>query len=329
MNQCLKWIVRIAAMGFAGLLSAAALAQGYPTKQVTLFLGLGPGSGLDIAARILADRLTQNFGRPFVVENKPGGAQIVTTNALIGAPADGHALMVVTSGPVAINPSMFKSLPYDAERDFIPIALYVKSPFVLIVDPALPIRSVPELVEYAKARQGKLSYSSPSVGGAPHLSMAMVNQRYGLDIAHIVYKSTSQGILDVASGTVQMAFAEAGASLSLIKAGKLRALAVSSTTRFATLPDIPTFAEAANAPEFEAVSWHVLMARSGTPREIVNRLHEEMKRIMAVPEVRERIANLGLIPIDTPSVEGIQEYIRSEEKKWGGLVRQLGLAGTQ
>jgi tripartite-type tricarboxylate transporter receptor subunit TctC len=223
---------------------------------------------------------------------------------------------------------MLKKMPYDHLKDFTPISLYVKSPFVLVVNPSLPIRTVAELVSYAKERPGKLSYSSPGTSSALHLAFQMMNQQFGLDIVHVPYKSTPQSIADIVSGHVQMSFAEAGASQSLIRDGKLRALAVSSATRFGTLPDVLPFAEAGNVPDFEAVSWHVLVARAGTPREIVTKLHDEMQRIMKEPEVRERITNLGLIPFESPSVEGIQRYVAAEAEKWGAVVKKLGLEGT-
>ena len=313
----------------ASLAAAPAFAQSYPTRPITIVVVLTPGSGLDVVTRIYAERLSKVFDRPVVIENKPGGAQMVAINQVMAAPADGHTLVVVTSGAMAINPAMFKTLSYDPEKDFVPISLYLKSPFVLVTNRDLPVRTTAELIAYAKEHPGKLSYSSPSVGGAPHLAMAMMNQRFGLTMTHVPYKSTSQAILDIVAGNVQLAFAEAGASQGLIKDGKLRALAVSSTTPFSTFPDVPTFAQAAGVSDFEAVSWHVLLTRAGTPREIVVRLHEEMTRIMKTPEVRNRVASLGLIPIDPPSIEETQAYMRAETVKWGDIVRKLGLAGTQ
>jgi tripartite-type tricarboxylate transporter receptor subunit TctC len=304
-------------------------AQAWPARPLTVVLPLSPGTGLDIVARTYSERLAQVLGRPVVVDNKPGGAQVVAVNALMAAAPDGHTMLVVTSGALALNPSIMKKLPYDPQKDFIPISFYVKSPFVLVVNPQLPIKTVPDLIEYVKARPGKVSYSSAGSGSAPHLAGALLAQRFGLDMTNVPYKVSAQGIADVAAGHVQLAFAEAGASQSLIRDGKLRALAVSSRERFATMPDVPPFAEAGNAPDFEAVSWHMLLVRSGTPREIVNRLHQEMQKIMREPDVQKRIVSLGLIPIDPPSIEETQRYIASETEKWGSLVKKLGLEGSQ
>lgn len=321
--------MRHAAAAALGLMCCATAQAQYPSRPVSIVLPLAAGTGLDVVARTYAEKLSQSLGRPVVVENKPGGSQVVAINALLGAPADGHTLVVLTSGAIAINPTAFKKVPYDWQKDFVPISLYLKSPFILVVNPGLPVQTVRELVDYAKANKGKLSYSSAGTSSAPHLAGEMLNLRFGLDITNVPYKNSPQSIADVASGVVQMAFAEAGASQSLIRDGRLRALAVSSLTRLATLPNIAPIAEATGMADFEAVSWHALLARAGTPKEIIARLHDEMKRIMKEPDVQQRLNNIGLIPVDSPSIEGIQQYFQSEAEKWGGLVKQLGLAGSQ
>ena len=310
------------------LQSASVQAQAYPSKTITMVVVLVPGTGMDIIARSYGEKLSQSLGRPIVVENKPGASQILGINALLSAPADGHTLLVASSTSISYNPSFFKKLPYDYQRDFIPISLYLKSPFILVVNPQIPAKTALEFIQYAKERPGKLNYSSQGNSGAPYLSGQMLNARFGLDILNIPYKDSAQSIADVASGTVHMAFAEAGASQSLIRDGRIRALAVSSLVRLTSLPDVPPLAEAANAPEFEAVSWHTLVAKTGTPAPIIGRLHTEMKRIMAEPEIQNRMRGIGLIPFETPSVEAIQKYFIEEDAKWGGLVRKLGLGGS-
>ena len=264
-----------------------------------------------------------------VVENRPGAALMLAAAAVAQAPADGYTLLVSTSSAMAINPVLYKKINYDHVKDFVPISLYVKSPFILVVNPDLPVKSVPELIKLAKASKEPLTFSSPGAGVAQHLSIEYMKQRFGLDMTHVPYKSTPQSISDIAAGHVKLGFAEAGASLPLIKDGKLRALAVSAQRRIPSLPDVPPFAEAASAPDFEAVSWHVLLAPATTPRPIVDKLHAEMKRIMADPEMKKLASNIGLLPIDTPSVEGIQKYLASEREKWGSLVRKLNLEGSQ
>ena len=314
---------------FTTCIGTQALAQAYPSRNVTIVVPLAAGTGLDIVARIYAERLSQALGKPVIIDNKPGGSHIVAINAAKALPNDGHTLLVQTSAGLAINPALFKTLPYNPVADFTPISLYVKSPFILIVSPSLPVKTVTELIAYAKERPGKLSYSSPGIGTAPHLAGAMLNQRFGLDITHVPYKNTPQSISDVSTGLLQLGFAEAGASQSMIRDGRLRALGISSLTRSPVFPDIAPLAEVSGVADFEAVSWHTLIARSGTPPDIINRLHDEMGRIMKTPEVRERIAGLGLIPIDSMSQADIQQYYRSEAEKWGTLVRKLGLEGSQ
>ncbi len=311
------------------VIAAPAQSQDYPSKTITVTLVLAAGTGLDVVARTWGEQLAQSLGKPVVFDNRPGANGIVAANAVKNAPADGHTLLVGTSAALALNPTTYKQLPYDPQKDFVPLAVYLKSPFVLIVHPSLPVKSVKELAAYAKARPGQLSYSSTGPGGAPRLATEMFMQHYGLVITHVPYKNSPQAIVDVAAGHVQLGFAEAGASRAFIRDKRLRALAVSSLTRFNSLPEVPTLAEATGRAHLEAVSWHALAAHAGTPRAIVNRLHGEMTRILNLPDVNKAIANLDLIPVTPASVENNQQYIAAEAKKWGELVRKLGLAGSQ
>ena len=322
---------RAVSLGLASLaLGTPARAQGnYPDRPVTIVVSLAAGSGMDVLVRLYADKLSASFGKPFVVENRPGASLMLAANAVAQAASDGHTLLVSTSSAMAINLTLFKQVTYDPDRDFVPISLYVKSPFILVVNPDLPAKTVPELIAYVKQNQGKLTYSSPGAGVAQHLSMEFMKSRFGLEITHVPYRATPQSIQDIAGGHIALGWAEAGASLPLIKDGKLRALAVSSTTRLPLLPEVPPLAEAAPAPGFEAVSWHMLLAPAKTPKEIVDRLHAEMKRILADPEIRQKIETIGLIPFDTPSVQELRAYRRVEQAKWGELVRKLGLEGSQ
>jgi tripartite-type tricarboxylate transporter receptor subunit TctC len=306
-----------------------AQAQSYPTRPITIIVSLAAGTGMDTLVRIYGEQLSQALGQPVVIENKPGGAGVVAGETIAKGKPDGYTLAVATSAVMAIRPTLFKVRPFEPLTDFVPISHYVKSPFVFIVNPSLPVRSVPEFIKYAKERPGQLSYSSSGIGGAPHLTAELLKQTFAFDMAHVPYRNSPQSIADVAAGHVVASVAEAGASLPLIKDGRLRALAVTSATRFPTLPEVPPLAEAVGMPDLEAVSWHVIFARHDTPREIVNRLNGEMKRIMATPEMRQKIMNIGLIPHESPEVEGIQRYIKAETDKWGTLVRQLGLEGSQ
>jgi tripartite-type tricarboxylate transporter receptor subunit TctC len=301
----------------------------YPERPVTIMVSLAAGSGMDVLVRLYADKLSQALGKPVIVENRPGASLMLAANTVANSAPDGHTLLVSTSSAMAINLTLFRQVTYDPERDFVPISLYVKSPFILVVNPDLPVKSVPDLIGYAKANQGKLSYSSPGAGVAQHLSMEYMKQRSGLNMAHVPYRNTPQSITDIVAGHVQLGFAEAGASLPLIREGKLRALAVSSLTPIPSLPDVPPFAKAANAPDFEAVSWHMLFAPAATPKPIVDKLHAEMTKIMSDPEMQAKATTIGLLPIIPPSIADTQTYLAAEREKWGSLVKQLGLEGSQ
>jgi tripartite-type tricarboxylate transporter receptor subunit TctC len=323
------------AMSAAALMLGLALVQTlparaeYPERPVTIVVSLAAGSGMDVLVRLYADRLSQSLGKPVIVENRPGASLMLAANTVANSVPDGHTLLVSTSSAMAINLTLFRQVTYDPERDFVPISLYVKSPFILVVNPDLPVKSVPDLIAYVKQNQGKLSYSSPGAGVAQHLSMEYMKNQFGLEITHVPYRATPQSIQDIAAGHVAMGWAEAGASIPLIREGKLRALAVSSATRLPLLPDVPPFAEAAPAAGFEAVSWHMLLAPAKTPKDIVERLHAEMKRALADPELKQKIETIGLIPFDTPSIEDLRVYRRAEQEKWGALVKKLGLEGAQ
>lgn len=323
------WLVRallvLAVLGY----EAPAHAQGYPSRNITIVVSIGPGTGMDVVVRLYAEKLSTILGKPVVVENKPGAATILAANMVANAPPDGHTLVVLTSSAMAINPSLYKQLPYDAETSFVPIAYYVKSPFILVVNPDLPAKTVPEFVKYANQTNPPLNYTTLGPGGIQHLTMEYAKLRLGFDANQVPYRTTGQSVSDLAAGHVATGFVEAGASLPLIRDGKLRALAVSSSNRWPLLPDVPSMAEATGLADFETISWHVLLAPAKTPREIVDRLHAEMKNIMSDPDMKQKVANIGLIPIDTPSVEGINTYMKDERAKWGALVEKLGLKGSQ
>jgi len=319
----------LAALALATAPASDAHAQAYPAKSITIVVPLAAGTGMDAIVRLYADRLTQSLGKPVIIDNRPGAATMLGTAAVATAPPDGYTLLVATSSAMAINPVLYKKIAYDPEKDFVPISFYVKSPFILVVNPALPVHSVADLIKLAKERPTPLNYSTPGAGVAQHLSIEFMKQQFGVDMTHVPYRSTPQSISDIAAGHVSLGFVEAGAGLPLIRDGKLRALAVSSSSRLGVLPDVPPFAEASGALDFEAVSWHILFAPAATPRPIVAQLHDEMKRIMAAPDLQKRISDLGLIPVESPAIEGILSYLASEREKWGSLVRKLGLQGSQ
>ena len=310
-------------------LTGPANSQGYPLKTVTIVVPLAAGSGMDVLVRLYADKLQERLGKPVVIENKPGAALMLAASTVAAAPPDGHTLLVSTSTVMAINPVLYKKVNYDVQKDFTPISFYVKSPFILVVNNDLPVKTVPELIKYAKETQTPVTFASTGIGTGLHLAGEYMKQRFGLNMTHVPYRNTGQSLADIVAGHVKMSFAEAGATLPLIREGKLRVLAVSASTRIPTLPDVPTFAEAAGVPDFEVVSWHMLFAPSATPKEIVQRLNGDMNAIMSDPEMQKKIIGIGLLPVGTPSLDEAQKFIASERDKWGSLLQKLGLQGTQ
>jgi tripartite-type tricarboxylate transporter receptor subunit TctC len=324
-------LVAAVAMLIAAACSAPrVLAESYPSRLVTIIVPLAAGTGMDSIVRIYAEELSKSLGQPVVVENQPGAAMMLATAAASRAAPDGQTLLVAAIAPMAINQTLYKKVSYDPDKDFIPIALYAKSPFVLVVDPALKIGSVAEFIARAKSAADKpLTYSTPGAGFLQHLAMEFMKQKFAFEATHVPYRSSPQTITDVVGGHIAASFAEMGASLPLILTGKLKALAVTSLSRLSTLPDVPTLAEALNLPGYEAVSWHAMFVPAGTPAEIVDRLHSEMKEITGRKAFQDKVAEIGLLPVDTASSDEVRQYIRSERSKWSVVVKELGLEGSQ
>ena len=263
-----------------------------------------------------------------VIDNRPGGAGVVAGETIVKGAPDGYTLAVATSAIMAIRPTLFKQRPFNPLTDFVPISNYVKSPFVFIVNPSLPIKTVAEFIKYAKERPGQVSYSSSGIGGAPHLTAELLKQKFGFEMAHVPYRTPTvdrrrgrRPRAGVNRGGRRLVAADQGRQA----AGDRRDLGDALSLAARRCADRRSGRDA----DLEAVSWHLLFARHDTPRAIVDKLHGEMKRIMAAPEMQQKILNIGLIPYQSPSIEGLQQYIRAETDKWGALVRKLGLEGSQ
>jgi tripartite-type tricarboxylate transporter receptor subunit TctC len=309
--------------------ASRAVAQDFPSRTITIVVPLAAGTGMDIIARLYGEQLSKSLGKTVIVENKPGPGFIVATQSVLAAPADGHTLLIGAPGNLTYNHILYKKLTYDPEKDLVPISYYLTSPFLLVVNPAvIPVQSVAEFVKYAKERATPLSYSTPAGIGIPHFAVEVFKQHFGLRLTHVPYRNSPQSILDIASGHIDFAFAEAGASQALIRDGKLRALAVSSRQRLPAHPSIPPFAEVSGVTDYEVVAWHMLAARAGTPEPILQRLNEEMKRIMGASEMQQRIASMGLIPHDPPPLAETDRFLKSETAKWRTLLTSLGLVGA-
>ena len=319
----------VIALALAALNSSPVSAQDFPSRPITIVVPLAAGTGMDIIARLYGERLAVALGKPVVIENRPGVGFLAATQTLLSAPADGHTLLVGAPSNLSYNHIIMKQVTYDPEKDLVPISHYLTSPFILVVNPSLPVQTVPEFIKYAREQTTPLSYSSPAGGGVPHFAVEVIKQRFDLKLTHVPYRSSPQSIVDIASGHINFAFAEAGASQALIRDGKLRSLAVSSRQRLPAHPSIPPFAEVSGVADYEVVAWHMLVARSGTPQPILQRLNTEMKRIMSAPEMQQRISAMGLIPLDPAPLAETDRYIKSETAKWRTLLTAIGLAGTQ
>jgi tripartite-type tricarboxylate transporter receptor subunit TctC len=323
-------LIRIALIGALALAlpGLAARAQDYPTRNVTIVVPLAAGSGMDSIVRIYAEDLGKALGKPVVVENQPGAALMLAAQNVARAAPDGHTLVVASAPVLAVNPTLYKKVNYNAEKDFVPIALYAKSPFVLIVNPGFGADTMKDFIKKAQDSANPLTYATTGAGTLQYLTMEALKRDHQFTASHVAYRSPPQIVTDILGGHIVSSISETGAALSLIVEGKLKALGITASSRLPTLPQVPTVAEAMGMPGFEAVSWHVLLAPSATPQGIVERLHAEMKRITGAAAFQKRVADLGLMPLDPRSIEEIERYIKGERDRWSGVVTQLGLAGS-
>ncbi len=312
----------------ASLCCRAHAAETYPSRPVTVVVPYAAGGGLDLVARLLAQKLTQRTGQSFFVENRLGAGGVIAANSVAKATPDGYTLFAASSTQLAIQVTLHKTLPYDPAKDFVPIALVASVPFLLIVNPSLPVKTAGDLIKLAKERPGQLSFGSSGVGGPPHLYMELLQTMTGTRMIHIPYKGTSEAILDVVAGRVPILMSDVAPAAPLIETGKVRALGVSSTTRVAVLPDVPPIAEN-GVPGFDAVAWLMLVAPTGVPAEIVDALHVDLKAIVGEPATQQKLAALGVIPIETPPLPELQTFVKSEIVRWGKVVEHAGLAGSQ
>jgi tripartite-type tricarboxylate transporter receptor subunit TctC len=303
--------------------AASAPAQDYPTRNVIFIVPTGPGAATDLLARILAPQLGERLGKPFVVEDRPGAGTLTASNAVAKSTPDGYTILMGTSTPLAINATLYKHLPYDPVKDFVPLALIARIPFVLVVNNDLPVHSVAELIAYAKAHPGELSYGSTGPGTPFHLNGELFSAMTGIKMVHVPYKAVVDAQVDLMGGRIQVMFTDFTSSVALIKDGKMRALGVTTKERAAAMPDLAPIAEL-GVPGFNAAAWQMVVAPAATPRPIVDRLHGELNAIMALPDTRNAITRIGLVPADPSSIEELQAFIRSEIVRWGEVVKRSG-----
>jgi tripartite-type tricarboxylate transporter receptor subunit TctC len=301
---------------------AAVLAQPYPTKPVRLIVPSAPGGGTDITARIVAPKLGEFLGQQVVVENRAGAGTMIGGEAVARAAPDGYTLLMGVS-TLAINPAVYRKVPYDALKDFAPVSQAVSLPNILVVHPSLPVKSVKELIAFSKARPGEIDFASAGVGTNPHLSMELFLFMTGLKMTHVPYKGSGAGLIDLVAGHVPVMTPSIISGLPHVKNGRLRALGVTSAQRAEAVPDVPAIAEA-GVPGYEATQWFGLLAPAGTPREIISRLHREFVRVLQSPDIRQRFAADATQPVGS-SPEEFAAYIRAETVKWAKVVKAAGI----
>ena len=319
-----RLLITAAAVAFAPL---PALAQSaWPSKPVRIVVPFAPGGTTDILARALAPELSRAFGQPFVIENKPGAGGNVGAD-LVAKSTDGHTLLMGTVGTHAINASLYPKMPYDHVKDFVPVTLVAGVPNVLVMNPAKAeaygIKSVPDLIRYAKANPGKLNMASSGNGTSIHLAGELFKTMTGTYMVHFPYRGSGPALLDLMGGNMDLMFDNLPSAMPHIKAGKLKALAVTSAERSSALPDLPTVAEAGPLKGFEASSWFGLLAPAGTAPEVVNRLQQETAKALATPALKERLQAQGAIPSGMSPAD-FAKFIAAETKKWAAVVKASG-----
>jgi tripartite-type tricarboxylate transporter receptor subunit TctC len=309
------------------LSAAPANAQNYPTKTVTIVVPFAAGGAGDILGRMIGPYMEKRLGKPFIVENRVGAGGVVGATAFRKAAPDGHSIMIAPSPTMAVNVTLYKKLPYDPVNDFIPLAMAAGTPFVLVVNPSLPVKTVADLIAYVKARPGKLSYGTAGAGVPHHLFMELLKSKTGMDMSPVAYKGGAPAIADVVAGHIPLMFVDLGPALGLIRAGKVRALGTSVASGLEVLPGVPPVNK--TVPDFDVASWQMVVAPAKTPRPTVDKLHTELKAVFAQPQISGAIAKTGMLPLPTPTVEAMQAFVKSEIARWGEVVRKAGIAGSR
>jgi tripartite-type tricarboxylate transporter receptor subunit TctC len=314
--RCIAAVMMVAA-------APAAVAQTYPAKPIKLVAPSTPGDAPDVIARLVADKLSIVLGQQVVVENKPGAGGIVGSDAVAKAAPDGYTLIMGNAGSHGINAAVYANLPYDIQRDFAPVSQVAVAPNVMVINPSIPAKTVAEFIAYAKSQPGKLSYASGGNGSSAHMSMELFKAMAGVDIQHIPYKGSSPALTDLVAGQVAVFIGNMPPTVPLVKAGKLRALAVTTKAHSALMPELPTIAES-GLPGYETVAWFGVLAPAGTPPEIITRLSLEIGKIARSPEIRDKLLAMGAEPVGgTP--EEFRLVIDRDIAKWKPLAQKVGI----
>jgi tripartite-type tricarboxylate transporter receptor subunit TctC len=317
----MRTLSRIVLAAAAAACAVPAAGQQYPARPLRMIVPLSAGGFADVPARVIAPRLAEALGQPVVVENKPGAGGTIGADFVAKSKPDGYTLLL-TGTPHVIGPALYRNLPYDAIKDFAPVALVASGPYVLVVHPSLPAKSVPELIALARSQPGKIDYASSGNGSAQHLVTSLFILMAGIDLNHVPYKGSGPAMQDLVGGQVKVSFAGVPNVMTHVKAGRLRPLAVSTPKRSADLPDVPTLAEA-GVPGYEATLWLCLLAPAGTAPEIVQRLYDESAKVLRQPDVQQQVSATGVdVTLLGPGELG--GFLRSEMEKWGKVVRESG-----
>jgi len=316
-------LTRRTLLASASLLAAPALAQTYPTQTIRIIAGFPPGGGIDLSARLMTDPLKNALGQTVIVENRTGAAGMLAANTVAKAPPDGHMLLMATSGEIAIAPHLYKGkMTYDPFRELAPIALIGIVPCVVVVADSTPLHNPQELIAYAKTNAGKLSFSSSGVGNPQQLAGELMNMMAGTNVLHVPYRGAAPAVTDVATGAVTMSFTSLAAALPLIKAGKLRAVAVTSKDRMPQLPDVAPLSEGApGLADYELLNWFGMFATGGTPSEIVDRLNDIVNTALLTPSISDKLTVQGIVP-RLMSAKEYASFVESETEKFGKVIVQ-------
>ena len=322
----MKVSVLVARMAFSLLVATTlAQAQTYPAKPVKIIAGFPPGGAADLLARVVGDKLSALLGQTFVVENRPGAGGTIGADAVAKAAPDGYTLLLGAAASQTIAPAIYKSLPYDAAKDFKPVALVATIPVTLVVHPSVPAKSLKEFLTLARAKPGQLAYGSSGVGGSGHLAVGLLQSMTKIQLLHVPYKGNGPAIVNLMSGEVQLAFASPASLVAYINARRLRALAVGTASRSKQFPQIPTVAEA-GVPGYESKSWYGFVVAAKTPQPVVLRLNKEIAQVLSRPEVIEQILTQG--EAWTSSPEAFAAFIKSEHDKWGRVIKEQGITAN-
>ena len=314
---------RIAALTACLALAGTAWAQSYPARPVKVVVPWPPGQATDIAARMIAQKLQEQLGQPFVVDNRPGAGGSLGTAVAVSSPADGYTLLAASSGPISIMPSLQK-LPYDPLKDLVLVSLITRNPYALVVHPSFPANNAKEFVTLLKASPDKYTFASSGTGATAHLLAELFNSMAQVQARHIPYKGSAPALTDVMNGEVSYMIETVAATVGHVRSGRLKALGVSTARRAAAMPDVPTLAEAAELPDYDAAAWIGYAAPAGTPREVIARLSGEIQKALQAPDMKERLLNAGLDPADV-APDQLGAFMRREQDRYAAVIKNANI----